>query len=418
VVVATVAAAVTFVTVVGSGADRPTTTAGASRIPTQSRERWSVTLDVAGVRTVGGSSEAIVFVADGESPALVALDTATGAQRWSVPQPSGLVDAVDVFDDVVVLTVVEPAGRVLRGLDLGSGTERWSLSAEGEDRPSVDEGQVVVVRQADGSSSARSVRWIDPATGDVESEIDGGAITLSRSGVVRRDGDRIEVFERDPVRSRAVVDLAALGLSGQREARVAATEAGVVVATPTVVMLVDDGLVVSTIRVSARQVGQHRLGLQPLDPAGMLVALEHDDGLIVYSTDGGVLRQLWSASAWLLDWHVDAGRRLLAVATVTGSVVSMPPQIVDAATGTTLWDGPAAVQQSSPLRTFGDDGFIVVAAPRARSGSAAIVGYDLDRMELWRRPIEPGSDFALVDDGLVTIRPYLKAGATRLTLYS
>ena len=99
----------------------------------------------------------------------------------------------------------------------------------------------------------------------------------------------------------------------------------------------------------------------------------------------------------------------------------MPPQVVDAATGRTLWDGPAAVQQTSPLRTFDDNGFIVVAAAAPPSGARppAVVGYDLDRIELWRRPLEPGSDFELVDGGLVMIRPDHAGEARRpLTYYS
>jgi hypothetical protein len=120
----------------------------------------------------------------------------------------------------------------------------------------------------------------------------------------------------------------------------------------------------------------------------------------------------------LLDWRIDGTRRLVAIATVNGSIVSMPPEVVDAATGRTLWDGPASVQQSSPLRTFGDNGFVAVATSRSGAKAPAVVGYDLDRRELWRRPLEPGTDFDLVDGGLVTIHPDAEAGTTTLRYYS
>ena len=72
----------------------------------------------------------------------------------------------------------------------------------------------------------------------------------------------------------------------------------------------------------------------------------------------------------------------------------------------------------SPWRVFAADGFITVTDGANAGSGPAVVGYDLDRTELWRQPIAAGAAAVLVDDGLVTIHSDSDGGATVVTLYS
>jgi hypothetical protein len=107
------------------------------------------------------------------------------------------------------------------------------------------------------------------------------------------------------------------------------------------------------------------------------------------------------------------------VAGVTGSIVSMPPSVLDARTGRSVWDGPAAVQRSSPFRVFAANGFVDIRGPSEPPGPlSVVVGYDLDRHERWRQPLSTAERVIVVDHGFVATSTTAVDTTTRVTLFA
>ncbi len=253
--------------------------------------------------------------------------------------------------------------------------------------------------------------------GAVAAAVDGERVTWSRTQVQARDGDHVTVYGRRRFERLAAVDLGRVDMV-RPDVAVAISSAGPLVAAGSTLVLVGrDGRRRAELALAAFVEGATRVGIDVLDDAGRIVAVQQGDHLLVVSAQDGSLRELWSGSAWLVDWHLDAERELMAIAGRTGSIVAMPPQVVDARTGQEVWDGPAAVQQSSPLRVLGGDGFISVQREGTVGAAPVIVGYDLDRVEQWRRTIDRRAWPTLVSAGLVTVVPG-PGSASTVTLYA
>ncbi|MBA3289720.1 MAG: PQQ-binding-like beta-propeller repeat protein [Acidimicrobiia bacterium] len=390
------------------------------RLPVDVRERWSVAIGGRAVSLVAGSSDDVVLAVDDRPNAIVALDGATGDVRWRAEVGGARLAALDVVGGVVVAVAVNgDATTTASAYRRDDGVRVWTRAVDAPTQVVIDGGQVLVSHPAD-DSSRRTLDVLDAATGDVRASITGDAVAWNRSVVQRRDGDRIELVDRASLRPVADIDLSTLGLADPSDVAATSTEAGVVVAVANAVHLLDaGGAVRSTIALNAPPGDATGIGLEALDESGALVAVQRGDRLVMLAATDGVLRQLWSDSALMLDWHVGARRRLVGVAAVTGSIVALPPQVVDAATGEARWDSPATLQRSSSLRLFAGDGFIAIRSPRGRGASpGAVVGYDLDRTELWRRPLGVATEAVLVDGALVTIDRRAAADAAIVTLYS
>ncbi|HEU4841499.1 MAG TPA: hypothetical protein VFT09_08655, partial [Ilumatobacteraceae bacterium] len=411
-VLATAVAALTVTAAVVALRDGSAAVGDVPQLPRDARQRWSATVDDVVVGRVVGSSRALVLT-DDDRHQIVVLDARTGRERW---RRDGDVGTVAVVGGHVVATEAHGDGRtavVARSLD--SGGVAWSRDLRGDERVEIERGQVLVATTP--AAGRQRLELVDVATGRVAGAVDAARVTRSRAQVQARDGDLVTVYGRRRFERLGAVDLRSLGMGGP-DVAVAISSAGPLVAAgATLVLVADDGSRRAELALAPFVAGATRVGIDVLDEAGRLVAVQQGDHLLVVAAEDGSLRELWSGSAWLVDWHLDAERELLAVAGRTGSIVAMPPQVVDVRTGEVVWDGPAAVQQSSPLRVFGGDGFISVQRDGRVGTAPSVVGYDLDRVEQWRRPIDRRAWPTLVDAGLVTVLPG-PGSASTVTLYA
>lgn len=406
-----VGAAAGVVVLARPGGDR--VDAAGQRIGVAAQLRWAASLDGFAVTSAAGSADGVIVLVDPVGTELIALDAATGERRWGLDLPGGRIDSVDVIDDVVVVSqTAKGDNAAVAGVPVRTGDIAWTHSIDRYDTVADEgDGRVAVV-------GAGRIELLDVHDGTTMAAVDG-EVSWSRSATQRRLGGRLEVLDRRTLRPAAVVDLEGLGagVGADVEVRAVRTPDGIVVATPDAVLLLDgDGAEVRDALV-VRQPGANSVGLELLDDTGRYVAAQHGDRLVVMTTSGGELRELWSDTAWLVDWRIDPTHRLVAAARVIGSIITMPPVVLDAESGQPLWDAPAAVQQSSPLQVFANDGFVRVMAAGGIARAPLVIGYDLDRREMWRREVGPGSRVHVVDRGFVSVDDAAEGGVT-VTLYA
>jgi hypothetical protein len=214
------------------------------RIPTQIRERWTVTLDQP-VGVVTGTDRVIVAHAGAE---LVTLDAASGTERWRVPAPSD-VGAVQMIDGVVVFQDLSRGDESLTAFDVDDGDRLWSRALRRAPAVTLT-GDSVVIPGFSAGGMVSSVELVDPRTGRRLAAFEGEEITMSSTAIRRRVDDVVEWYDRDTFDLRDRVDLASLGLGHLRTAG-APTDAGLVVATFDRAWLLDrDGTVVSSLSLS------------------------------------------------------------------------------------------------------------------------------------------------------------------------
>jgi outer membrane protein assembly factor BamB len=167
----------------------------AAEVPSRWRfwQRRSVETGLTGGPGVGGG----LVVVGGRGGEVVALDSETGAKRWSVRVTSEVLSAPAIFEDRVIVRSAD--GRTF-GLDIADGSRRWvfertlpSLSVRGNGSPAVlgglvfvgyEDGMLVALRAADGAS-AWEQRVAEP---DGRSDLDrmadiDGEIQLAADGV-------------------------------------------------------------------------------------------------------------------------------------------------------------------------------------------------------------------------------------------
>ena len=106
--------------------------------------------------TAGGTGPA-----EPPSPRLVALDSTSGVERWSVALPWFSTEVAPPHDDGDTVVVI--AGRAgeaaLTGLDAASGAERWRVPLVGEPALLAGSADVVVVRDPGALGIAPGGSW-------------------------------------------------------------------------------------------------------------------------------------------------------------------------------------------------------------------------------------------------------------------
>ena len=258
---------------------------------------------------------------------------------------------------------------------------------------------------------------VDAETGSTRAVIGGDDVTWDDRTIQRRLGTDLQLIDRASLRTVAELDLAQLGMPLDDGVAAARTPSGVVVTAGDGVVLVGErGDVTDSIEIPdlADAVGAVRI--DALDRSGSLLALQRGDELAVVEALDAELRVRWSERAWLIDRHADGAGGLVALATVDGSIVTLPARVVDAGTGALRWRGPVSLQRASPMRLFAADGVIMV-APRGSRGGAGISGFDLDHRPLWFQPLTDSTTAVLVDQALITLTTYRASGTVTVALY-
>jgi hypothetical protein len=396
------AAAITTLVVLSLSRDRDEADASAlDRIPTQLRERWSVTLDQP-VGVVTGTDRVVVAHTGTE---LVTLDASSGTERWRVPAPSD-VGAVQIIEGVVVFHDLSGGDESLTGFDVDDGDRLWSRVLR--QRPAVTlTGDSVVIPGFSAGGMVSSVELVDPRTGRRLAAFEGEEITMSSTAIRRRVDDVVEWYDRDTFDLRARIDLAPLGLGRFRTAG-APTDAGLVLATFDRVWLLDrEGTVVSTLSLSSKLTAPW--GVDELDGSGRYVVLQSVDATTLLTIRDGRLQELWTKPVAPVEWMMDHFRTVVTVRNLEGT-----EQVVEAATGRAIFSGR---QPGLDGLTLARNGFVAGTESR-EDGSWTIVGYDFDGTELWRLPVPERGWPALLPGALLTIDHDTAARATTLTLLS
>jgi hypothetical protein len=362
--------------------------------PADLERRWSVTLPGVEVGLVARRAD-MVLLAEARGTVVLALDADDGAVRWEGRLPKGFVAELHAVDAAVVAVVRELAGgEVIVALDPTDGGPLWTVSLrDGRRLDAVGPGGLVVsARGGDG------VELLDAATGVVLAAVPGDDVTWTRTHVRRRDANRLDLYDPSTLAPLASVALGPLGLGG-RTVDAVVVDGGTIVAADDVAVLLDGA---GAVRARLRLGPPGRdlpVDVHDLDGAGRRVAIQAGFRLTVVATDDG-LRELWSDSAWLLDWHVDDQGQLVAVAGSSVSIVAFAPRLLDAGTGASRPSGPPGVVAVAPRQVFVDGGYIGLTGSR---GIDAVVGYTVDRAERWHHPLDQRERAVLVPGGLVTV---------------
>ena len=387
-------------------------------IPTGAAERWTVTLDASSVAAVTGDDDTIVAAID-RHPQLVALDLDSGAERWRAAVPDESLVSLHVVDGVVVADYLDRGGdQSLIGFDLDDGRELWRASVA-DGRGSVGGHGLIISRSAAGHAPA-SVELFDAATGTPIGSIEADDVSVSSTSVIRRTGDVVEWYDPDTFERRGRLDLGDLDLQ-PLDAGVVPTDAGLVVAVPRRVLLIDaSGVVTSSVRVPAEVDGPTTL--DELDGSGRFVVLQGATDTTMLSVRDGRLDVLWTRSARAVDWLIDDAHQLVAIlpwGDQPGAYDVGAPwmELVDATTGRPIWAGRLSRAVDGAFDVLGGNGFVAAGA-LVGGGAQSVAGYDFDGTELWRHPVRAGGrPLTLVPGGLVIVRT-TASGAPTLTLLS
>lgn len=377
----------------------------AQRLPSSIAPLWEAT--VAGLSrgaspaTVGDAAVVVIAGLDdsdastGRRAALVALDTATGEERWSAAlQPStGSHEIVGIVDGAVIVRSVagpDVAYRRLFAFDEETGTVLWDRGFRGEWSAAVNPGAsavVVKVRRPAVSDDVESeIEVVEPRTGRRRHVAAGELVGLDADGrVVTRSGDKVLATSRD---ERTLV--------------------GVVVPSDSTYSLVGDEIVVASeesagLTVSDGADAQRTMpveGTNRIDAPGFILHLDTlgDSSVLVIgdravhgaSVDEDAVRIRWRAMGVLLaSTPTDRGRALLLA--LRGGAEQ---RVVDGSNGRTI-----ASLELSPgaLATLGifANGIVV---QKTIEGELRRFAFDLDGRELWS---VPGSGPLAANAGLV-----------------
>jgi outer membrane protein assembly factor BamB len=409
------AGVLTVIRITGGGTPR---SLARGPIPTGAAERWTVTLDASSVAAVTGDEDTIVAAIDPQ-PRLVAFDVDSGAQRWRASVPDESLVSLRVVDGVVVADYLDRGGdQSLIGFDLDDGRELWRASVA-NGRGSLAGHGLIVPRSGAGRAPA-SVELLDPATGTAIGSIEADGVSVSSTSVSRRTGDVVEWYDPDTFERRGRLDLGDLDLE-RLDADVVPTAAGLVVAAPRRVLLVDaSGVVTSSVRVPAQVDGPTTL--DELDGSGRFVVLQGATDTTMLSVRDGRLDVLWTRSARVVDWLIDDSRQLVAIlpwGDQPGAYDVGAPwmELVDATTGRPIWAGRLSRAVDGAFDVLGGNGFVAAGA-LVGGGAQSVAGYDFDGTELWRHPVcVGGRPLTLVPGGLVIVRT-TTSGTPTLTLLS
>jgi hypothetical protein len=373
-------------------------------------EQWVAVVEANPVRLVAANA-AVVVVAVGWDPVLVALDSDTGRARWQGEPVSGGVDALYVVDEVVVTDGYRDDGRhTLTGFDLDSGRRRWVRELDAETAVSITPTSVVMERSTRDANAEAVVEVLDARTGRRRASFGGQQVSISGSWIVRRDGELLEVFDRDTLARVRRVDLGGLRLGD--DASLVPVEHGVAVATGGRLHLLDgDGRVASRVAVGG-DVGTSWVSVSAVDGSADHVLVTGAGGQVVFSTAQGDLRQVWSGSGWMSD----AAMTELGVVLVNAderSADGSVSHILDASTGQVISQvAPAPTLGGQSLRLY-DDGFVMMTDD---AEATSISGVRYDGTMQWHRTIPRFAEVAAVPGGVVTTHVDVSTGDSAITM--
>ena len=384
------------------------------RLPQQVAREWGVDVPAVRISHVTGSRQLVVFAVD--SHVIVALDGASGARRWQA-SVDGRVSAVRLIGDRTLVQASPTGAQAARitAFDRADGQEVWRRDVDAGADVSIGGGQVLLARRT--GATATAVEVIDATTGTTRTIIGGDDVTWDDRTIQRRMGTDVELIDRASLRTVADVDLAPLGLPlDDRVAAVRTPSGVVVVAGDDAVLVGEHGDISDSIEIPDLADATGAVRIDALDRTGSLIALQRGDELVVVEALADQLQQRWSERAWLIDHHADTAGGLVALATVDGSIVTLPARVVDAGTGALRWRGAIPLQRASPMQLFAADGVVTV-APKGGRGGAGISGFDLDHRPLWFQPLADSTTAVLVDQALVTLTTYRASGTVTVALY-
>jgi outer membrane protein assembly factor BamB len=400
----------------------PATSSERDRIPVDAREQWTAGLDATAVTAVTGTSDT-VLATTGPEPMLVALAVESGRERWRARVPRSEVVALEVVEGVVIAVSLDVDGeQSMAAFDARDGRVLWTETLAAGGQALLAEGQILVIRFG-ASGRVVAVELLDPATGERRARVAGDEVSLSPAAVQRRDGPVIEWYERRSFEPRGRVRLPGEALARVSAGGVAPTSAGLVVATPRAVTLLDpDGTVLSVAEVASEPDQFGALDVDGLDGSGRFVVLQGRGHVTMLSIADGMLRELWTSRAWMVDWLIDDGRALVAIvpqrAEGNDDRASDPSLlIVDAATGRPIWTGGLA-RAVVPFRGILTDNGFIAAGESDGTTSSAVNGYALDGTARWRHSAAGDVGTTFVPGALVTVGVDAATGAATLTLFS
>jgi outer membrane protein assembly factor BamB len=382
-------------------------------IPSEIVERWTATVDGNPVTQLAGSDEMIV-ASVGWDPSLVGLDAQTGAEVWRVEAARDTVDELHVIDDVVLAHgfQVEDERQTMTAIDLATGGWLWTRRFDINEAVWVADTGIAVTRFTDDSlREASAVELLEPASGVRRAGLSGGGLVVDRSSVQRRNGEVLDVFDRDSLERVRQIDLSRFPVESPLLAE--PVDGGTVVVSGRRLLLLDrDG------RISSRgQLDEHRVpsGLSLFsDGSGEHVIVQAEDHATVFSTSEGQLRRVWTGRVWLADSMLSDRGLILAAFGIPGSGSGRPEmQVINADTEHVLWQGsPEAGFGVEPL-SLRSNGFLAV---DTESELQSIHAHRLDGTPMWARLAEPFTDVAVVAGALVESHVDISTGDTALTL--
>ena len=185
--------------------DREVVPAAVTAEPTTA---WEADLAGTVIEVDGDDGLVVATVLTEQGISVVALDPATGAERWEAPINGDIEFSSVTLSDTVVVTIDNPGNDVedVLGLDRDTGDARWRTVATSTEGLSV-------VTFADGRlgiSDAQSFATLDPVTGEMMTLIEGADVRLGRDTVASLDDGVVTVVDRvdgTPVHTTPVGDV-------------------------------------------------------------------------------------------------------------------------------------------------------------------------------------------------------------------
>ena len=370
-----------------------------ARLPVDAGQRWSLELADLVVtdrtRLYVDGARTVLALLDRSSPAdegaavVVAVDAATGSERWRAPfeRDTGSLRVLGVLDDVAMIERLHPDDRAIVGIDVETGRELWDRPVTEPGLNRVLDGTPLVTRI--GVSGDGGLVFIEPRSGDEVGRVDGVLFSSDLLGRwYVRDGDSLAELDlregwsppRDFVRlavpdatASTVVDRRLLEADGTR---LKVAEAGD--AVPTVFELRELGPLAS-IR-----------GLFPMVGSTFVLTTDTETYGAVLEDRGVELR--WQADGRVVNtFATDRGLALL-----TASAAGTNLRVIDASTGATITPVDLEPAVIDSLRVVANG--VVVERPGAIGVER--VGLDLDGDTQWTLI---GSGPVAVGDELVAV---------------